>query len=141
MTQLISFYFEADHKRLDALYNQFIAQQGTRQASAYFHAFRQGLEQHIRWEESVLFPFFEQKTGMNQGPTRVMTIEHQEIVALNSQISEQLEHQQPIAPLLHRLESLLSEHNDKEEQVLYPMLDQRSSEEEKAALFLQITQL
>ena len=38
-----------------------------------------GLSRHINVEEGVLFPTFEQMTGMTTGPTTVMRSEHVEI--------------------------------------------------------------
>jgi regulator of cell morphogenesis and NO signaling len=41
-----------------------------------FEEFKAGLEQHIVWEEEILFPSFEQKFGLPGGPTEVMRWEH-----------------------------------------------------------------
>ena len=48
-----------------------------------FEKFKFGLHRHIAWEEEILFPLFEEKTGMTDGgPTFVMREEHRQIKAL-----------------------------------------------------------
>ena len=43
-------------------------------------AFKGGLERHIRWEEDLLLPLWEDKTGMSDGgATFVMRREHRQI--------------------------------------------------------------
>jgi regulator of cell morphogenesis and NO signaling len=72
-------YYEDDHDRLDTLFQQF---RGSKSSSAdnatrMFLEFSNGLLRHIRWEEEILFPLFEQKTGMyDRGPTVAMRSEH-----------------------------------------------------------------
>ncbi|MDP4984232.1 hemerythrin domain-containing protein [Pseudoalteromonas tunicata] len=137
----LSHYFEADHKRLDLFAEQFshylmILPQ---LASRYFTAFAQGLTAHIVAEETVLFPFFEEKTGLQQGPTVTMRQEHQQIITLLSLISEKLAQQHyQIAAEYNQLNQLLARHNKREENILYPMLDQHSNDQEKAELFLKL---
>jgi hemerythrin superfamily protein len=99
----LSHYFEADHKRLDLFAEQFshylmILPQ---LASRYFTAFAQGLTAHIVAEETVLFPFFEEKTGLQQGPTVTMRQEHQQIITILSLISEKLAQQPNIINLIN----------------------------------------
>ena len=71
--------FAADHDRLDGLFAAF---QTTKRsdylrAREFFKEFKFGLQRHIVWEENILFPEFERKTGMvNTGPTEVMRQEH-----------------------------------------------------------------
>lgn len=144
MNNLITTYFEADHKRLDSLYLAFkncCKENDSTQAVAYFMAYKEGIEKHIVWEESVLFPFFEQQTGMLHGPTRVMTMEHQQVYRLNEAILACIEQQIPSAAFELELEELLAGHNHKEENILYPMIDNNSNESQKAKLLLDIASL
>ncbi|OUS70030.1 hypothetical protein B5G52_15780 [Pseudoalteromonas sp. A601] len=144
MSNLITVYFEADHKRLDSLYLAFkhsFKEGNIKQAKAYFIAYKEGIEKHIVWEESVLFPFFEQQTGMLHGPTRVMTMEHQQVYRLNDAILACLEQQESSAAFELELEELLAGHNHKEENILYPMIDNNSNESQKAKLLLDIASL
>lgn len=139
---LINQYFSADHDRLDCLYDGFkqqLAKNGE-QTADYFQAFAKGLVQHIAWEEQQLFPFFEQKTGMTQGPTHVMRMEHEMIKQILTRVEQNLAQQQAIASEdLNELEAILREHNAKEEQILYPMIDRQCSAQDLAQLMLAIS--
>lgn len=140
---LINQYFSADHDRLDCLYAQFKQQfsQDQTTAKALFDVFSRDLYLHIKWEEQVLFPFFEKHTGMKLGPTRVMTEEHQIIKGLLDNIHSHIAQENSLPEqALTSLESILNQHNQKEENILYPMIDQISDEKSNAALFLSIAQ-
>ena len=139
MTQLITQYFQADHERLDLLFAQYknLRVNAPQQALTYLQRFQQDLGQHIEWEEQQLFPLFEQQTGMTQGPTRVMCMEHQDIKQLLSQLIEAEKAQSAcVLVYLDELETTLSGHNHKEEYILYPNLDKLASDQDKAAIFL-----
>ena len=75
----ISVTFEQDHDRLDALFTTFQQQKRKDMAKAKeaFVEFKFGLQRHIVWEEDVLFPKWEENSGMAEGgPTQVMRTEH-----------------------------------------------------------------
>lgn len=136
----ITSYFEADHNRLDSVFKQFQKkkQESMTQAKPYFKTFNNGLKRHIVWEEDVLFPFFEEKSGMKQaGPTFVMREEHRKIGALLDQIHNKVRKGDPSSEEEEtQLIEVLRSHNQKEEQVLYPALDRLLSEEEAAGVFV-----
>ena len=46
------------------------------------------MERHFLMEETVLFPTFEDISGMRQGPTQVMRMEHQQIRNLLARMSD-----------------------------------------------------
>ena len=80
--ELISKYFEQDHDRLDNLFQEYtrLKNDDFPRAKESFLQFELGLRRHIVWEEDILFPLFEKKTGMfEHGPTSVMKLEHREI--------------------------------------------------------------
>jgi iron-sulfur cluster repair protein YtfE (RIC family) len=89
---------------------------------------------HIVWEEDILFPVFEQETGMHDaGPTAVMRMEHRHIKKLLEQIDEKL-----LAGELSGIENaeielldILESHNQKEENILYPAIDNLTTKREK----------
>jgi hemerythrin-like domain-containing protein len=118
----------ADHDRLDALFEAAERLAGSGEffeALERFHEFRSGLERHIELEEKLLFPAFEQVTGMPSGPTAVMRSEHVEIKSLLEEIEQALR-QEETSELLGsagELKQLLGDHNAKEENALYPMTD------------------
>ena len=134
---------EWDHDRLDALegsaFERF-ALGDTPGARACWDEFSVGLRRHIRFEEEILFPTFEEKLDISgaTGPTGVMRAEHREIERLIEAIARALEGQG--APLLLRsdLKELLGQHNLKEEHVLYPGTDQCLDPEERDALVARI---
>jgi iron-sulfur cluster repair protein YtfE (RIC family) len=138
-------HFAQDHDRLDQLLETYrrLKQVDYAQAKAAFREFKTGLQRHILWEERILFPLFEDKTGMrDHGPTVVMRAEHQEIgrrlEALHDKVRQQnVDSDQEEQSLLQALFT----HNQKEENVLYPALDRLSSEEERVAAFKRMEEL
>jgi regulator of cell morphogenesis and NO signaling len=119
-----------DHDRLDALEVEAFRKraEGDLQAARDTYAmFAAGLRRHIAFEEQILFPAFEETSGIppGAGPTAVMRVEHREIEGLIGQIEAGIgEKAAPVEELRGRLHGVLGEHNFKEEEVLYPMTDQ-----------------
>ena len=132
-------FYEQDHDRLDELFKTFqrLKRSDFAKAKEAFKAFKFGLQRHIVWEEDVLFPLWEEKTGMSEGgPTFVMRAEHrqigQQLEAIHGKVAEQNpDSDQEEQALL----DLLGPHNMKEERVLYPAIDQVTSAEEREAVF------
>ncbi|MBF0288839.1 MAG: hemerythrin domain-containing protein [SAR324 cluster bacterium] len=88
-------------------------------------SFIAGMRRHFEMEEKVLFPAFEALTGMVGGPPEVMRMEHQQIRGVLDQLSEVLDAQQydPVFSIGETLMILIQQHNMKEENMLYPMID------------------
>lgn len=140
-TRTISTFFTDDHDRLDALLQSFqvLKRQQVSKAKETFREFKLGLERHIRWEETLLFPLWEEKTGMFDGPTAVMRHEHrrieEQLQAIDRNLAEEkMGDDQPEQALL----ALLGAHNLKEERVLYPAIDQVATPEECRELLTRI---
>ncbi|MCC6418465.1 MAG: hemerythrin domain-containing protein [Gemmataceae bacterium] len=137
--------FAHDHDRLDQLLETYRQLKHTDFASAKqaFREFKFGLQRHIIWEETVLFPLFEEKTGMrDQGPTAVMRFEHREIGRCLEALHEKVRQQDVDSDREEQaLLQILSAHNQKEENVLYPAIDRLSSEEERAVAFKTMEEL
>ena len=127
-----------DHQRLDALFARYREDKHDDLMAALeaFQNFRQGLEQHICWEEEILFPVFEKRTQMmEQGPTMVMRMEHRQIKSLLANIESLLKDDKtPPESIDEELILLLKRHNQKEEAVLYPWMDDVLTPEERANL-------
>ncbi|MCG3176599.1 MAG: Iron-sulfur cluster repair protein YtfE [Candidatus Omnitrophica bacterium] len=137
-------YFEADHDRLDALLERYRALKSKDHAAAkpYFREFIKGLRRHIVWEEEVLFPHFEQRTGIVQGPTHVMRHEHRSIAEWLDRIHDKVRRADPSTDAeLDQLKAVLMPHNDKEENILYPAIGAQSGAEESARLFLAMEEI
>jgi iron-sulfur cluster repair protein YtfE (RIC family) len=116
------------HKRCDEDFAsaEEAAQQGDwATCAAALGSFRSGLLAHIGVEEEVLFPAFEQRTGMVDGPTQVMRYEHSQLRALMEQLDQALVQKDGdgYAGVAETLLVLLQQHNMKEENILYPMCE------------------
>lgn len=95
-------------------------------AGTRFGDFHRDIEAHFGAEESVLFPGFEERTGMTGGPTAIMRMEHEQMRGLIEQLEAALAAQDAdrFAGLSQTLLVLMQQHNMKEENILYPMCDQ-----------------
>lgn len=95
------------------------------------------LERHIVAEEELLFPAFEERTGMRGGgPAAVMRMEHEQIRGLMARMGAAAGAHDSAQYLKasHALLELLETHNMKEENMMYPMLDRALGEEAGALL-------
>lgn len=124
----VSEYLKHDHRRLDALLDRVLAairESALGDASRHLAEFGNGLVRHIEIEERVLFPAFEAKTGMRHGPTSVMRIEHGDLRACIAELDDALlaNARDRALEALDALLDALVPHNDKEERVLYPMIE------------------
>jgi hemerythrin superfamily protein len=123
----INEYFAADHDRLDGLFTQFqkLKRADFPAAKENFKQFLKGLTRHIVWEEDVLFPAFEERTGMRGGgPTEVMRREHRLIKAQLDAIHDKVRAGDPDSDNAEMtLLEILGSHNRKEETILYPAID------------------
>jgi uncharacterized protein (DUF2249 family)/hemerythrin superfamily protein len=144
-------YLAWDHDRLDATVSQArlcIERREWAAGLSAFAEFRAGLVRHIRMEEEVLFPTFEERTGIPAGgPTAVMREEHRQIEDILGDLAKLADRaatalaqgmEGPPAVQFERkfkeLLNLLADHNTKEEEVLYPMTDHHLDEDERDAI-------
>lgn len=126
--QTITEYLSAYHQHCDNMFAEAenaAMKNDLAAAQTGFAAFHQGMEHHLSSEETILFPAFEQATGSNMGPTRVMRMEHEQMRELFAQMQAALDANdtQTYAGLSETLLILMQQHNLKEEQMLYPMAD------------------
>src|SRR5689334_17300334 len=137
--------FAHDHDRLDQLLETYRRLKGVdfAQAKQAFREFKFGLQRHIIWEETVLFPLFEEKTGIrDRGPIAVMRAEHREIGRCLEALHDKVRRQDADSDREEQaLLQALFTHNQKEENVLYPAIDRLSSAEEKASAFKTMEEL
>lgn len=135
----ISVFFEQDHDRLDELFKTFqqLKRSDFVKAKDAFNEFKVGLQRHIVWEEDLLFPLWEKKTGrFEEGPTVVMRGEHRQIKQQLEAIHGKVAEQNPDSDKEEQaLLDLLGSHNRKEERALYPAIDQVASAEERETVF------
>jgi len=122
-------FFLLDHRRCDAQWAEVEAageKAGAEDIAAAWRRFDQALRQHLQMEEEVLFPAFEEATGMSGGPTQVMRSEHRQMRGLLDQMAA-AQAAGDHGELLDQGDTLLmliQQHNQKEENMLYPMCEQ-----------------
>ena len=139
----INEHYTEDHDRLDELFHEFQVLKSSDRAIAvqHFQEFKAGLERHIVWEEEILFLSFEKRFSHLGGPTQVMRWEHQEIRKYLDAIAEKLARNDDTQIEELGLLGVLCPHNHKEENILYPMIDQVIGSEERKEIFAQMNQV
>ena len=133
----ISEFLVPDHKNCDKLFadaESAVSLGEWDKAAMIFNDFRAALLHHFDMEEVVMFPAFEESTGMKHGPTEVMRAEHRQMIVLLNLMPDALLHKKMNAYLgdADTLLILMQQHNIKEEQMLYQMADQVLSKESEA---------
>lgn len=134
-----------DHDRLDKIFADFKRRHTDLFiAKLLFHDFKTGLQRHIVWEEEILFPLFEDKMNMHDtGPTVVMRMEHLQIKEFLEKIHGKIAKGEVngIKELENELLEVLKVHNDKEESILYPWIDEALNEQEREEVFKKMNSL
>ena len=121
-------YLRHDHQRCDELFDRAetsVAQRKWEAAIDHFRRFQEMLRRHVRMEESVLLPAFEQALSGGAGPAAILRAEHRQIDGIVDRMREAIERSDPAAYVLHAetLTLLMQQHALKEEDMLYPLLD------------------
>lgn len=125
----INTFMTAEHRRCDdilAKAEESMDQKDWEKTEQLTKEFIAEMERHFNMEEQVLFPAFEERTGIIDGPTEVMRQEHEQMRGLLMQLQWALEAQED-EDYLDTSETLLimmQQHNVKEEGMLYPMSDE-----------------
>jgi iron-sulfur cluster repair protein YtfE (RIC family) len=135
----VTAYLSWDHDRLDALLAQAfepVLRGNLAAALPVFEELAEGLLRHIRIEEEILFPVFEQRSGMLSGPTQVMRMEHRVLQRVLNRMRDALVAGDAEAARLGHddLVEILVAHHVKEEEVLYPLTDRSLPEQERVEL-------
>lgn len=117
-----------DHRECDEAFAvmEDAVSEGSDGAHAKFEKFYDDLNNHFSMEETVLFPAFEAATGMAEGPTKVMEMEHEQMRELLAKLRAALEgkDKEKFFSVSETLMILMQQHNMKEEQMLYTMAEQ-----------------
>lgn len=125
----ITKFMQKGHRACDEIFasaESAVDKQNWPLAETLWHDFTSELDAHITVkEEGLLFPALENAGGPT-GPISVMRAEHEQMRALIAQINNALEQKDStqFLGLSETLMMLMQQHNMKEEQILYPMLDQ-----------------
>ncbi len=128
MTTILNF-LGGDHRSCDDLFASAEAAVGQKNwggAHTLFEQFHAAMAHHLAMEENVLFPAFEARTGMTEGPTQVMRMEHEQMRDLMQDMAHAVAKTdyEGYLGLSDTLNMLMQQHNLKEENMLYPMSDQ-----------------
>ena len=135
----ISDFMANNHRECDNLFavaEESVGNGKWPKAQTEFDAYRSEMERHLGMEEDVLFPAFDAKTGMEMGPTHVMRSEHQQMRKLIDDMAQKIVDKDSDGYLgaSETLMILMQQHNMKEEQMLYRMMDQTFGTEAAALL-------
>jgi hemerythrin-like domain-containing protein len=133
ITMNIKKFMAQDHRDCDLLFasaENAAASGDWQTAGQAFREFIQAMERHLGVEEQTLFPAFEKETGILTGPTEMMRMEHDQMRALFSEMKTAVAQQDSdeYLGIAETLLILMQQHNMKEEQILYSIMDQRLPE-------------
>lgn len=125
----ISDFMTNNHRECDNLFavaEESVGNGKWPKAQTEYDAFRSEMERHLGMEEEVFFPAFDAKTGMQGGPTHVMRLEHDQMRKLIAEMANTVAAKDADGYLgaAETLMVLMQQHNMKEEQMLYRMMDQ-----------------
>lgn len=134
MNQNIKTYLTNDHRSCDEKFANMenaVASGNWNSAKNEFQNFVDDLLIHFDMEEKIMFPAFENRTGMQGGPTQVMRMEHDQMRNVVSQMKNDVESENKdhFFGLSESLMMLMQQHNMKEEQMLYAMADAHLGED------------
>jgi len=127
--ETITGYMQRDHEEIDRILERAHAAARAGDATTLArsaHEFAERLERHIEMEEQVLFPAFEERTGMaSAGPSVQMREEHVQMQEIVRQLrsTAAVHDAAGFQRAAQALVEVLVPHNAKEEQMMYPMLD------------------
>lgn len=127
-------FMRDDHRACDHLYadaeTALLAKEGEK-AFALFEEFSAMTQHHFDMEEGELFLTFEKRTGMMGGPTQMMRYEHQQLRSLIESMRTALSENRhnDFFGIGESMMIMLQQHNMKEEQMLYPMIDRTLGED------------
>lgn len=132
-------YLGTDHRACDDLFASAEAAAGVKdwkRGREIFEKFQAAMARHLAMEEDVLFPAFEERTGMRAGPTQVMRMEHAQMRELMDAMAQAAGagDADRFLGLSETLNMLMQQHNLKEENMLYPMSDRTLGEERERVL-------
>jgi len=134
-------FMRDDHRACDHFYTEAenaLSQKNIDDAVRFFDEFYRSTNHHFDMEERELFITFEKRTGMTGGPTQMMRYEHQQLRSLLESMKSALNEKRynDFFGVGESMMIMLQQHNMKEEQMLYPMIDRALGSD--AELMIQI---
>lgn len=140
---VIAEYMTQDHRACDesfATMENAVNDENWTEAKNLFESFASDLNYHFDMEEEVMFPAFEARSASAHcNPTPVMLMEHAQMRQALDQMREDIDskNKDHFFGLSESLMMTMQQHNMKEEQMMYPMVDQ-AMEAENAMLLEQM---
>ena len=133
-------YMTTDHKECDKSFanmENIVHEENWSEAKKVFESFASDLNYHFDMEENVLFPAFELRSASAHcNPTPVMIMEHAQMRKLVDEMRKELDakNKEQFFGLSETLMMTMQQHNMKEEQMMYPMIDEAMIGEEQIML-------
>ncbi|MEA3499130.1 MAG: hemerythrin domain-containing protein [Campylobacterota bacterium] len=137
---VIQSYMTQDHRACDESFADMenaVHDENWVEAKKRFEAFASDLIHHFDMEEKVMFPAFEARSGSAHcNPTPVMLMEHQQMKKLLEDMRADVDakNKDHFFGLSETLMMTMQQHNMKEEQMMYPMVDQAMESENSMLL-------
>lgn len=135
-------FYTDDHHRLDGLFEQYLKLKENQPVEAIkvLEEFKFGLEQHMAWEEAILFSEYDVRIRNVEGesPTIDLTFEHQQLrdyleIVLRKMKGKDLGLE--LEKDESRFAELLAAHNFAEETGLYVKLDEVLPDSNRAEIY------
>jgi len=126
---VIKEYMSADHRACDESFANMenaVHDENWSEAKKLFESFASDLLYHFDMEEKVMFPAFEARSGSAHcNPTPVMLMEHEQMKKLVQDMRADIDskNKEHFFGLSETLMMTMQQHNMKEEQMMYPMVD------------------
>lgn len=138
--ETINDYMMKDHQLVDGFFERAEAAAKAADFTALEREATEFLDRiavHIDVEDRLLFAAFEERTGMTQaGPSVTMREEHRQMEPLFDEMREAVASRDAAAYLraAAQVVEILKPHNDKEETMMYPMIDDALGTDVRALL-------
>ena len=133
-------YMAKDHRECDEAFanmENIVHDENWSEAKKAFESFASDLNYHFDMEENVMFPAFELRSASAHcNPTPVMIMEHVQMRKLVDDMRIELDakNKEQFFGLSETLMMTMQQHNMKEEQMMYPMVDEAMAGEEHMLL-------
>ncbi len=133
---------ESDHVRLNKIFSDFqqLKNSDLKKAKEVFLEFESGLKRHILWEEEIIFVLIGDKIKIKKGTSAgkmlsMLSMQHTQIIEFLQHIKIGLENEKQEAEIEQLLLEILQDHNNAEEGIAYPLIDDLLSDDEKENVF------
>ena len=137
---MIRDFMKADHRACDdkfAILENAVQDENWATANELFEVFASDLIYHFDMEEKVMFPAFEARPeGAHCNPTPVMLMEHTQMRGLVENMKTELDakNKDKFFGFSETLMMTMQQHNMKEEQMMYPLVEEAMGAEKSMLL-------